>query len=145
MAVTVVLGSPCSGKSSYIRKHKKQGDIVIDFDALAYALGAESHHCTDGNIKAVARAARAAAIDYVVAHNYSAWVIHSFPSDDQIRWYEAHGARFVELDPGYEECMRRARADNRPSWTQGAIMKWYKTRDERRRIEQPKVKASGSW
>jgi predicted kinase len=33
--VTVVYGPPCSGKSTYIQKHLKPGDYLLDIDLLA--------------------------------------------------------------------------------------------------------------
>lgn len=39
MTVTVVTGPPCAGKSTYVREHAGQGDVVVDLDAIAQSLG----------------------------------------------------------------------------------------------------------
>jgi hypothetical protein len=42
--ITIVSGSPCAGKNTYVRKNKKRGDIVWDFDKIHSALTDESTH-----------------------------------------------------------------------------------------------------
>ncbi|MFC3238240.1 HNH endonuclease, partial [Streptomyces nitrosporeus] len=37
--VTLVCGPPCSGKTTYVRDRAQGGDLVVDWDALAQALG----------------------------------------------------------------------------------------------------------
>lgn len=39
MHVTLVSGPPGAGKSTWIREHRTPGAVVVDFDALAVALG----------------------------------------------------------------------------------------------------------
>ena len=37
--LTVVTGLPGAGKAAYVAEHKDPGDIVIDFDLIAEAIG----------------------------------------------------------------------------------------------------------
>lgn len=63
--LTVVIGPPAGGKSTWVRERAKPGDIVIDFDLLACALtgpGGDPHDHTPA-VAAVTKAARRAAID----------------------------------------------------------------------------------
>ena len=145
MTLHVVTGAPCSGKTSYIRVNKQDGDIVIDYDALAVAFGAESDHSANSRIKTVTRAARTAAINAAVMNKYECWVIHTSPNPQQVAWYLRHGAKFHELDPGKDECIRRAKKDNRPSFTVGAIESWYKKHAVNNQCTKRNVSTSREW
>ncbi len=63
--LTVVIGPPAGGKSTWVMEQAKAGDIVIDFDRLAVALsgpGADPHDHPP-YLVAVTQAARTAAIE----------------------------------------------------------------------------------
>lgn len=122
--LTVVIGPPCAGKSTWARAYKGAGDIVVDFDAIASALGAADHRATDEQVL-VAVSARRAAIRRIRELGASAIIIECRPYSSTLATYAAWGARFVLLDPGEEECVRRAEADGRPSMTIAAIRDWY--------------------
>nr|WP_300338817.1 HK97 family phage prohead protease [Actinomyces sp.] len=124
MGLVVVTGPPCAGKSTYVEVNRGQGDVVVDYDAIARALGAASH-LPDGHIREAAFAARGAAITYVLEHGADAWVIHTSPRAEDVARYEAAGAVFVQVDPGMEECLARAEADGRPAETAGLIRDYY--------------------
>lgn len=123
----VVTGAPCAGKTTYIAQHKKDGDIVIDLDAIAVSLGAKSSHEYGENIMRVALAARKAAIGEIGESD--AWVIHTQPTKAQRDGYK--DAVFHDLDPGVEECIRRAKNDGRPNGTLDAIRYWYRESESR--------------
>ena len=61
------------------------------------------------------------------------WIIHTTPSEEHMKLYEEAGADVVELDPGYDVCMERARRDGRPQQTIDGIEKWYGGRKSARR------------
>ena len=42
--IHVVTGPPCAGKSTYIREHAADGDVLVDYDELAQALGRKELH-----------------------------------------------------------------------------------------------------
>ena len=42
--ITIVLGPPCGGKSTYVAEQAQSGDVVVDYDALAQALGSPTPH-----------------------------------------------------------------------------------------------------
>lgn len=44
MKLNVIYGPPCSGKTTYVREHKAEGDIVIDLDYLKHALTFKDYH-----------------------------------------------------------------------------------------------------
>lgn len=60
--LTVVVGPPCAGKSTYVRRMARTGDVAVDYDALAAALGSDRAHEAPRAVADVAFHARDAAI-----------------------------------------------------------------------------------
>ena len=93
MTVTVVVGPPCSGKSTFVAEHAADGDVVVDFDKLAVALGSKTSHDAPYAIRRVTHAAREAAIDLILAGiDSDAWIIHTSPTPEWMSRYETAGA-----------------------------------------------------
>lgn len=124
--ITVVMGPPASGKSTYVQANRKPGDVVIDFDALSQALGATIPHDRPEPIAQVTFAARTAAIARIFdGIDADAWIIQTNLNADAIeRWGEG-GARFVVIDPGRDVVEEQARADGRPASSMQVIADWY--------------------
>lgn len=113
--LTIVTGPPCSGKSVYVREHAQPGDIVIDFDTIAAALGSPVTHGHDPVFLTVATVARRAAIEVVLAGiDRPAWIIDSKLHPMRKRMYAAAGAHFVTMSVARAELHRRAHAAGRP-------------------------------
>ena len=123
--LTVVIGPPCAGKSTYVRAHARDGDVTVDYDALARALWSRRDHEAPRSVADTASRARDAAVSRVIEKRGPAWVIHSRPSPDQIAAYRDSGARLVLMDPGVDECLRRCAEDGRPPGTEARIRDWY--------------------
>jgi hypothetical protein len=118
--LTIVTGPPCAGKTTHVRQHALPGDIVIDFDALAVALGSPVSHGHGDQLCAVAREARNAAINAAICQHHRGhrvWIIDTAPSAIRLKWYRSEGGRPVKLMADRSELHRRADADGRPpSW-----------------------------
>lgn len=127
MVIHVITGPPCAGKSTYVRGHAAPGDVRVDLDLIAQALGSDSPHDAPDEVRAAAFVARSAVVGRALAGAAKAdhWVIHTNPTDEQLAAYEAAGAETVALDPGIDECLRRAAEDGRPERTYDAIRAWY--------------------
>ena len=123
--IYVILGLPCSGKSTYVREHKKEGDIVVDFDRLAEALGNDEKHAAPSPIKDVAFIARGAVIDEICKKDYEAWIIHTKPTEYQRKLYDEAGAEYIEMDTDMQTCLERCEADNRPEGTADIIRQYF--------------------
>lgn len=125
--ITVVLGPPCAGKSTYVEQHRTTTDVVVDYDKLAQALGATASHDQPGDIKNATFAARRAVIDHLLSSRSKAyaWIIHSAPKPEWMQRYAEAGATIVELNPGIDTCLARAADDERPQRTIDAIHRWY--------------------
>jgi predicted kinase len=115
--LTIITGPPCSGKSTYARQHALPGDIIIDFDTIAQALGSPATHGHSNHIWKVTADARDAAITAAVrchANGARVWIADSKPTTAKRAWYAAKGARFADLDATAAELHRRATAAGRP-------------------------------
>ena len=124
MAITVVIGAPCSGKSTWAHEQLKNNDVVIDYDELAKALGSKIAHKSEGSIRNIALHIRKEAINKIIAGiNDDAYIIHTNPTDEFVNKYLKSKAKFVLLNPGKEVCLQRA--EERPEGTIEAIEKWF--------------------
>lgn len=116
--LTVVMGAPCSGKSTYVREHAKPGDIVIDFDVLAQALGSPVPHDHSHEIRMVTIDMRRTAIASAIqAHlrGHTVWVVDINP-EMRMAAYKRAGARFVTMSADRDELHRRADAERPSRW-----------------------------
>jgi len=116
--LTVVMGAPCSGKSTYVREHAMPGDIVIDFDVLAQALGSPVPHDHNEEIRMVTIDMRRTAIASAIqAHlrGHTVWVVDINP-ELRMAAYRRAGARFVTMSADRDELHRRADAERPSRW-----------------------------
>lgn len=127
--IHVICGAPCSGKSHYVKHHAKQGEIVIDADKIAEAIGSGVKHQANGVCWDAALKLRKVLIDYAKRSDAESWIIHTKPSKSQIEEYKRLGAEIVVLDPGIEVCKQRA--EERPKGTVEEIEKYYRTETTR--------------
>jgi predicted kinase len=125
----VVYGPPCGGKSTYARKHKAPGDVIIDLDAIAHALGSPETHNHPAAIKEAAIAVRQALIERAIRDTTKqVWVIDAFLPADWLTQYRQAHARFILCDPGAEVCYGRAEKRDDPRETARGIERWYEER-----------------
>ncbi|SEG44723.1 Predicted ABC-type ATPase [Thermomonospora echinospora] len=116
--LTVVVGPPCSGKTTYVQAHAQDGDIVIDLDLIAQALGSPVTHGHADAITRTAQAARRAAITTAIRQHHRGarvWIVECDPSRQRRAEYHRAGARFVPMQASRAELHRRA-ADRPPHW-----------------------------
>lgn len=126
--ITVVIGPPCAGKSTYARTQaKKMGGVLVDFDSIALALGAAGEHEASDEIRSIAIKARYAAIKEILDYGTitPAWIIESAPSATMIEYYKRRGVHFHKINTSEKICLERAR-DERPAKTIDRIKDWFK-------------------
>lgn len=123
--IHIIIGAPCSGKSTYVSEHRKAGDVVVDFDKLASAFGSDDSHEATDDIKAVTFTARDAAISEICERKCEAWIIHTKPTDAQREMYDAADAEYIEMDTDMQTCLERAERDGRPQRTFDGIRDYF--------------------
>lgn len=124
--IHIITGPPCGGKSTYIGKHVKRGDLIVDYDEMAMTLGCAEKWNPVGIVQRATQKARAAAIKAATNNpKAESWIIQSRLSEELRKEYESLGAEIVEIDPGKETCIERAKRDGRPKNIFLAIEGWY--------------------
>ena len=116
------MGAPCSGKSTYVRDNAKGEDIIVDMDRIALALAVEgtADFKYSERIRNIARQARPAVVKGALLaaqgeRRLGVWIIHTDPSPQDRQMYRAMNAQFVELDPGKDVCLARAKERPQPN------------------------------
>lgn len=116
--LTVVTGPPCSGKSTHVREHAKPGDIIVDFDLLAQALGSPDTHDHPDPIRYVTAAVRRTAVDAAIRQHQqgaTVWVIETHIGR-RVQAYEQANATIITLSADNAELHRRANAERPRRW-----------------------------
>ena len=128
--ITVVIGPPAGGKSTYVQQQAALGDVVIDLDLIARALMPgqldERTHVYPQHVRHVAIGARAAAIERAtrLTAGCGVWLIHADPSPVDLELYRFLRYEVVTIDPGREIVQRRVEAE-RPPYMRSYVSKWY--------------------
>jgi predicted kinase len=132
MVVTVVMGPPLAGKTTYVHAHAKAGDLIVDLDYLWAALSLSGVHMDHQNNRIFAWEARDAIIQQIGQGSnipdHAAWVIGGFAnkSSREATFQYLRPKRVIVLETSAKECRSRIAADPRPiNVMQMAIMKWW--------------------
>ena len=130
--VYLICGSPCSGKSTYVKEHFKTGDIVCDVDRLYSALCYNEEHQTELYAQETASVLYETLLDMIrdrKGHWKNAYVISLANTDEKISPTEerVHADEVVMLDTPFEVCIERAK--DRPPYFVWLIQEWYETRN----------------
>ena len=136
VGATVVYGPPGCGKTTYVLKHKREHDIIIDLDLLAQALSGNDVYTKPTVVVDIARRVYRDAIRLSVAHAIShVWIVTAAASTSKLNSIKslAPGCEEVFLDVGPQECLRRIANDPRrkDSWQQWQpiVERWWKQYD----------------
>lgn len=123
----LIAGPPCSGKTTLALQLARPGELVLDRDRIARRLGSDRTHMHAAAITRQADLAMRTALARLArAPRVSAIVVKALPRPDQRETLARRlGTELRLLDPGIDECLRRARADRRPPGTYSAIRRWY--------------------
>jgi len=134
------MGAPCSGKSTFVSENAKGNDIIVDMDRIALALavsGTQDFQYSEP-IRNIARQARPAIVKGALLagqgeRNLGVWIIHTDPSPQDRQMYRAMNSKFVELDPGKDVCLARAkqRPEANRKLSEKVIAEYYQKRTNR--------------
>ena len=124
--IHVLTGPPCGGKSTYMGKHAKPGELKIDYDEISLTMGAKEKWNPTGLVMKAAMKARKVAIETALKNpDEESWIIQSRLSEVMQKQFEDAGAEIIEIDPGKDVCIERAKQDGRPKNIFLAIEGWY--------------------
>lgn len=130
--VYLVYGSPCSGKTTYIKDHKKNGDIVCDVDTLYSAISFNEEHQSELYAQEVASMLYKELIKIIRDRQgnwKNAYVVSLANTEEQVQRAKGqiNADECIFIDTPYEVCMERAK--ERPFYFQWIIQEWFETRD----------------
>jgi predicted kinase len=105
-----------------VREQAKAEDIIVDMDRIALSLAVEgtADFQYSERIRNIARQARPAIVKGALLaaqgeRRLGVWVIHTDPSPQDRQMYRAMNAQFLELDPGKDVCLARAKERPQPN------------------------------
>ena len=130
--VYLIYGSPCSGKSTYVRKHFKDGDIVCDVDRLYSAISYNDEHNTELYAQEMSSYLYNEMIDLISnrkGHWKNAYVISIANTEEKVeQLVKTIGAdKTIYIDTPFEVCIERAK--ERPFYFPHLIEEWFNTRN----------------
>jgi hypothetical protein len=117
--ITLVYGPPGAGKTTYVAQHAKPGELVVDYDAIASALGAD--RAQSEQIHEAVMAARNAVLTKIRQNRTGApavWIISANPRAAEM--FPHHEA--VYLNPGCD--ISKSQAVGRTAGALAAVDGW---------------------
>lgn len=129
MAVVLVVGPPCGGKNYAVEAQWRDGDVLIDYDALMSATTRRPAHEHLEPAHWLVYDAIGGMYNRLERDGYSrgtAWVVTATPDEARRERLRQHlKARVLTVDPGIETCCTRAEARSDSAQWNRAIGKWY--------------------
>lgn len=125
-SVYLVYGSPCAGKSTYVRNIAGREDLILDIDSLWSAI------CIDGpskpdRLRANMFALRDTLLDQIKTRNgkwRNAYIIGGYPMQmERDRMYKLYGAEPIFIDTPHDVCSMRA--ENKPATWKTFVDEWW--------------------
>lgn len=113
--INVVCGYPGAGKTTYVKKHKKYNDVMLDLDIIYSAI-------TDNNMREELRPSNIIKFinDFIKAsiykakeYNFDVWLIRCCPDEIELEILKDNDAKIIWLETSREECKKRLFKDKR--------------------------------
>ena len=130
--ITVVCGSPGSGKTTYVQTHRSIGDVVIDLDYIARSIAWDGNQGLPGPTLRMILAMRDAAISYLATCRgiKAAWVIEGGATLARRNYLrDTLNAKVLLLNCPINECKKRIKnaqdRDRRIDWDR-LVDDWFK-------------------
>ena len=134
--ITLVIGPPFAGKAHRVESLKRPGDLVVDYDALADALGGSDPSLHDTILKA--RGSVLSDIKRAKTKAKHVWIISANPRAEEL--FPFHDR--IVVDPGAETCRQNAEQRGKQDRTD-LIGGWYRGRSGQ--TESKESKPSRDW
>ena len=130
--VYLIIGSPCSGKSTYIKEHMKRGDLVCDVDLIYGAISGQLPHDAELYTHEVACDLFRHLIDIIRDRKggwKDAYVVSIANTDEKVQKEKdrINADEVIYMNTSYEVCMERAK--DRPPYFAWLIQDWFATKE----------------
>lgn len=123
--VYIVYGSPCAGKTTWVRNNAGKNDIIMDMDSIWQCISANDRTFKSNRLKQNVFGVRDCILDQIrmrVGKWQTAFVIGGYPNKyDRERLAEMLGAELIFIDTDMETCLSRAPNEE---W-RGFISDWF--------------------
>ena len=129
--VYLIYGSPCSGKSTYIKEHIQRGDLVCDVDLIYGAITNSVPHDAELYTHEVACELDSVLKDIIRDRKgkwKNAYVVSLANTEEKLQKAkdQINADECIFIDTPYEVCLERAK--ERPFYFQWIIQEWFETR-----------------
>jgi HK97 family phage prohead protease len=116
MKVKVIHGAPCSGKTTYVKKHIKANDIAYDYDQLSRALQYSGDHKANNEVThdfvIDFRLAIINRIKYEKERKGNCYFIVTFLTDSFKEYIKDCDVEYIKMEATKEECLERLEKDD---------------------------------
>lgn len=114
--VYLVYGSPCSGKSTWVREVANPDDLILDLDRIWEAISLSDKYNKNNRLKANVFGIRDCIIDQIRTRTgmwRNAYIIGGYPlRSDRDRLCDLLRAKPIFIEESKEVCLERAMTDN---------------------------------
>ena len=126
--VYLVWGSPCSGKTTFVKEVANPDDFIIDMDSIWELVSNSERYCKPSRLNKVVFAVRDCLMDTVrmrIGMWRNAWIIGGFPlSTERKRLADIYGAEIIHIDTSEDICLSRAK--DRPADWENYVRDYWK-------------------
>lgn len=126
--VFLVYGSPCSGKSSFVREQANGDDLILDVDRIWDAICLDGWKSKPRRLNPIVFRIRDEIIDAVRTRTgkwRNCWIVGGFPlKTDRDRICQLLRAEPIYCEATLEECLARCR-EERPEGWEAYIRDWF--------------------
>ena len=128
--IYLVYGSPCSGKSTYVKNVAGADDLILDIDKIYKCISNNEEHIKSKRISSCVFKVRDLLLDIINTRNgkwKNAYIIGGYPYEgEREKLCTALGAEAILIEASKEECIARAK-ENRPKEYIKYIEDWFNT------------------
>lgn len=116
--IYLILGSSCSGKSTYVRSNADSNDLIFDFDTIHQAISINRSHIHLDHIKNYVFEIRRAIYSKLKDDkNIRAWIINSTPyKENRQKIVDELGAEIIYLKRSKDKCLEIAKNERPKEW-----------------------------